>query len=77
MSKKHRKFAEDDANFANLDHVLSRVKRRTLEEVRAENQNFDLASEHETDEDAEGELDDEDCTMTLPKNTDEEVEWEQ
>ncbi|KAI0758334.1 Dfp1/Him1, central region-domain-containing protein [Irpex lacteus] len=77
VSKKHRKFAEDDANFANLDHVLSRVKRRTLEEVRAENQNFDLASEHETDEDAEGELDDEDCTMTLPKNTDEEVEWEQ
>lgn len=34
--RKHRKFAEDDANFLQLDCVLARVKRRTLAEVEEE-----------------------------------------
>ncbi|KAH8083807.1 Dfp1/Him1, central region-domain-containing protein [Cristinia sonorae] len=34
--RRHRKFATDDANFVNLDYILSRVRRRTLEEVEAD-----------------------------------------
>lgn len=34
--RKHRKFALDEDNFLQLDTVLDRVKRRTLEEVHAE-----------------------------------------
>ncbi|KAI0087943.1 Dfp1/Him1, central region-domain-containing protein [Irpex rosettiformis] len=59
VSKRHKKFAENDANFANLDHVLSRVRRRTLEEVRAERSDCGLSPE----DDAEGEDIDEDSTM--------------
>ncbi|KAJ8077044.1 Cdc7p-Dbf4p kinase complex regulatory subunit [Marasmius tenuissimus] len=36
VSHKHRKFAADDANFSQLDCVLSRVKRKTVVEVRRE-----------------------------------------
>lgn len=39
IGRKHRKFAADDANFLQLDFVLARVQRRTLEEVEAENRN--------------------------------------
>lgn len=35
-SRRHRKFAMDDANFVQLDSVLSRVRRRSLAEVEAE-----------------------------------------
>ncbi|KII92343.1 hypothetical protein PLICRDRAFT_88953 [Plicaturopsis crispa FD-325 SS-3] len=35
-SRKHRKFAANDAHFSALDEVLSRVQRRTIEEVEAE-----------------------------------------
>lgn len=42
--KRHRKFAEDDSNFAQLDFVLSRVRRRTVEEANAErNRSFSMA----------------------------------
>ncbi|CDO76723.1 hypothetical protein BN946_scf184796.g17 [Trametes cinnabarina] len=40
VSRKHRKFATDDAHFAALDRVLSRVRRRTVEEVEEENALF-------------------------------------
>ncbi|KAI0745486.1 Dfp1/Him1, central region-domain-containing protein [Earliella scabrosa] len=39
-SRKHRKFAMDDNNFKHLDAVLSRVKRRTVDEVREANAQF-------------------------------------
>lgn len=35
-SKKHRKFAVNDANFSQLDCVLARVKRRTLQDIEEE-----------------------------------------
>ncbi|KAK7035261.1 Cdc7p-Dbf4p kinase complex regulatory subunit [Paramarasmius palmivorus] len=35
-SSKHRKFANNDANFSQLDCILDRVKRKTIEEVRRE-----------------------------------------
>lgn len=56
-SKRHRKFAEDDANFANLDEVLSRVRRRTTEEAQAERSAWDDA-EDDSDLDAPSEPDD-------------------
>ena len=56
-SKRHRKFAEDDANFANLDEVLSRVRRRTVEEARAERSAWD-DEEDDSDLDAPSEPDD-------------------
>ncbi len=40
MGRKHRKFAMDDNNFKHLDAVLSRVKRRTVEEVEEANERF-------------------------------------
>lgn len=36
QSRKHRKFAENDANFLQLDFLLSRVRRRTVREVEDE-----------------------------------------
>jgi regulatory subunit for Cdc7p protein kinase len=36
VGRKHRKFAVDDGNFLQLDYVLGRVKRRTVEEVEQE-----------------------------------------
>ena len=65
-SRRHRKFAENDAHFANLDHVLSRVKRRTLEEVRAEN----LASEHDSGEAVD------DSEAVLTHNSDD-TDWDE
>lgn len=40
MSRKHRKYAGDDAHFEGLDRVLARVRRRTVEEVEEENARF-------------------------------------
>ncbi|RPD63918.1 hypothetical protein L227DRAFT_650888 [Lentinus tigrinus ALCF2SS1-6] len=40
VSRKHRKFAMDDNNFKHLDAVLSRVRRRTVEEVEEANERF-------------------------------------
>jgi regulatory subunit for Cdc7p protein kinase len=67
-SKRHRKFAEEDANFAKLDIVLSRVRRRTLEEVAAEQSEWDCSlsqtgeSESEDDDqDAEHDSDEEEA----------------
>lgn len=87
-SKKHRKFAEDDSNFASLDRALSRVRRRTIEEVHAERQSWgepveqnedkDEDEDEDEDEDAAGEVD-EDLTMTahLPANlNDEDIQWD-
>ncbi|KAJ7209526.1 Dfp1/Him1, central region-domain-containing protein [Mycena pura] len=34
--RKHRKFAVDETNFLQLDYILARVKRRTVEEVEQE-----------------------------------------
>lgn len=47
--RRHRKFAMDDANFVQLDYVLSRVKRRTLAEVSAERMPGN--EDHERDDD--------------------------
>ncbi|KAI0633400.1 Dfp1/Him1, central region-domain-containing protein [Trametes polyzona] len=40
VSKKHRKFAMEDKPFEALDRVLSRVRRRTVQEVEEENARF-------------------------------------
>ncbi|OJT10762.1 Hsk1-interacting molecule 1 [Trametes pubescens] len=40
VSRKHRKYAGDDAHFENLDRVLARVRRRTVQEVEEENARF-------------------------------------
>ncbi|KAJ7712781.1 Dfp1/Him1, central region-domain-containing protein [Mycena maculata] len=40
--RKHRKFAMDDANFLQLDYVLARVKRRTVEEMKQEELEWEL-----------------------------------
>ncbi|KIP06599.1 hypothetical protein PHLGIDRAFT_35864 [Phlebiopsis gigantea 11061_1 CR5-6] len=60
FKQKHRKFADDDANFAALDIVLSRVTRRTLEELEAESTPWD-SNAPEEDGDREVEGDDEDA----------------
>jgi len=36
LSRKHQKFALDDANYLQLDCVLARVQRRTLQQFQAE-----------------------------------------
>ncbi|KAJ7078930.1 Dfp1/Him1, central region-domain-containing protein [Mycena belliarum] len=36
VGRKHRKFAIDESNFLQLDYILARVRRRTVEEVKAE-----------------------------------------
>ena len=36
LSRKHQKFALDDANYLQLDCVLARVQRRTLQQLQAE-----------------------------------------
>ncbi|KAI0655956.1 Dfp1/Him1, central region-domain-containing protein [Cubamyces menziesii] len=50
VSKKHRKFAMDDAHFASLDRVLARVRRRTVQEVQEENERFFAELEAEAQE---------------------------
>ncbi|KAJ7502751.1 Dfp1/Him1, central region-domain-containing protein [Mycena galericulata] len=40
--RKHRKFAVDDSNFLQLDYILARVKRRTVEEVKQEELDWTL-----------------------------------
>ncbi|KAF7793795.1 hypothetical protein EIP86_004916 [Pleurotus ostreatoroseus] len=62
-SRKHRKFAMDDANFANLDTILARVKRRTLEEA-ADAQSFYTASSAPV-EPVQEPVEDEDALMEL------------
>lgn len=42
IGRRHRKFASDDSNFAALDGVLSKVRRRTLQEVAAERQAWNI-----------------------------------
>jgi regulatory subunit for Cdc7p protein kinase len=46
-SKKHRKFADNDENFAQLDQVLARVRRRTIREVEQENMAFLMNKQRE------------------------------
>ncbi|KAJ7925155.1 Dfp1/Him1, central region-domain-containing protein [Mycena leptocephala] len=52
-SRKHRKFAVDEANFLQLDYILSRVRRRTVEEVRQEELEWErkCSDPHSSDED--------------------------
>ncbi|KAI0081857.1 hypothetical protein K474DRAFT_1655724 [Panus rudis PR-1116 ss-1] len=47
-SRRHRKYAMDDSNFIQLDHVLSRVRRRTKQEVSAERAGWDALQQLET-----------------------------
>ncbi|KAJ6557186.1 Dfp1/Him1, central region-domain-containing protein [Mycena sp. CBHHK59/15] len=42
VGRKHRKFAIDDANFLQLDYILARVKRRTIQEVEQEDSEWEL-----------------------------------
>ncbi|KAJ7262308.1 Dfp1/Him1, central region-domain-containing protein [Mycena haematopus] len=53
--RKHRKFAVDDSNFLQLDDILGRVKRRTVEEVKREESEWaQKCSElHNSDEEEE------------------------
>jgi regulatory subunit for Cdc7p protein kinase len=52
-SRKHRKFAVDEANFLQLDYILSRVRRHTVEEVRQEELEWErkCSDPHSSDED--------------------------
>ncbi|EKM54344.1 uncharacterized protein PHACADRAFT_258137 [Phanerochaete carnosa HHB-10118-sp] len=86
-SKRHRKFAEDDNNFAALDVVLSRVRRRTLEEVETEQAMWDnMAARHdESDDDTLDELeaddvefsDDDASLVTPPAHIADEIQWKE
>ncbi|KAI0769319.1 Dfp1/Him1, central region-domain-containing protein [Trametes elegans] len=50
VTKKHRKYAMDDAHFEHLDRFLARVQRRTVDEVREENARFLEEAQAEQDE---------------------------
>lgn len=39
--RKHRKFAADDSNFLQLDFLLGRVRRRTMQEVEDEERDWE------------------------------------
>ena len=76
MSRRHRKFATDDNNFKALDAILSRVRRRTVEEVAEENERW--LGEVMGDMDAEG--DDDDELLLPPKQEDaseDDVRWDE
>ncbi|KAL6310492.1 Dfp1/Him1, central region-domain-containing protein [Sparassis latifolia] len=60
-TRRHRKFAVDDSNFVQLDYVLERVKRRTIEEVAEENRLWSSRLNSR-----EGDDGDEDAEMMLP-----------
>ncbi|KAJ7901697.1 Dfp1/Him1, central region-domain-containing protein, partial [Mycena olivaceomarginata] len=53
--RRHRKFATDNANFLQLDYILDRVKRRTAEEVKQEEAEWDrkCSELHSSDEEEE------------------------
>jgi regulatory subunit for Cdc7p protein kinase len=53
--RRHRKFATDNANFLQLDYILDRVKRRTVEEVKQEEAEWDrkCSELHSSDEEEE------------------------
>ncbi|KAI0829678.1 Dfp1/Him1, central region-domain-containing protein [Trametes gibbosa] len=52
-TKRHRKYALDDDHFKRLDRVLARVRRRTVEEVEAEEAQFLAEVEAEAREQAQ------------------------
>lgn len=74
--RRHQKFAMDDSNFAQLDEVLSRVRRRTLQEVEAEKRSW--ASRFDSGYQGEEQFDDEDATMLpMPDPTfEDDVRWD-
>lgn len=85
FSKRHRKFADDDSNFASLDVVLQRVRRRTREEAEAEQAAWGhpTIQAEDSDEDMPGEMvadeadvsEDEGSLVTPPAHVMEEVQW--
>jgi hypothetical protein len=63
--RRHHKFASTESNFAELDHVLKRLERRTIQEVEEAERAWEEAPlialtnfEDEYDEDGEGMDDD-------------------
>lgn len=55
--RRHRKFATDDSNFLQLDFLLGRVRRRTLQEVEDEKREWEARRQRSgsTDPEDEGE----------------------
>ncbi|KAH7888787.1 Dfp1/Him1, central region-domain-containing protein [Phlebopus sp. FC_14] len=49
--RKHRKFAEDDSNYLQLDFVLNRVKRRTRQQYEKEEQRYSKTGTDQVDSD--------------------------
>ncbi|CAL1707001.1 unnamed protein product [Somion occarium] len=48
IGRRHRKYATDDANFTQLDLVLSRMRRRTLQDVAAERRGWNHPQQRPT-----------------------------
>lgn len=76
VSRRHRKFAADDNNFKALDAILSRVRRRTIEEVVEEEARW--LAEARGDVDAHADEDDEDLVQPkLEDASDDDVHWDE
>lgn len=61
MSRRHRKFAENERNFRNIDQTIDYIRRRRAGESDSD---FDYDEREEECEAAEGHRDDEDSHST-------------
>ena len=76
ITRRHRKFASDDNNFKALDAILSRVRRRTVEEVAEEEERW--LAEVRGDLDAHADEDDEELLQPkLEDASDDDVRWDE
>ncbi|KAI1796461.1 Dfp1/Him1, central region-domain-containing protein [Ganoderma leucocontextum] len=76
ISRRHRKFATDDNNFKALDAILSRVRRRSVEEVADEDERW--LAEARGDVDAHADEDDEELLQPkLEDTSDDDVRWDE
>lgn len=67
--RKHRKFAEDDSNYLQLDFLLDRVKRRTRQHSDEEEQRFTKEFQLRPTVQAEGSSSSTGCSKTLERTT--------
>ncbi len=76
ISRRHRKFASDDNNFKSLDAILSRVRRRTVEEVAVEEERWLAEARGEVD--AHADEDEEELVQPkLEDASDDDVHWDE
>jgi regulatory subunit for Cdc7p protein kinase len=67
-SRKHRKFAQDDSNFLQLDFLLGRVRRRTVQEVEGEKSEWEEKRDYTDSHSDSGEDDDADASRFLSQS---------